>query len=85
MKESGFGERHVMESFVGLTRNSRRLREAAEDLGVDVDGQLLLLHEPLVTGLHDGLGPVREGLADERVREVDEPLAWQLAELLLVG
>ena len=56
-----------------------------EDLRVDVDGQLLLLDEPLVASLDDGLGPVGEGLPDERVAEVDEPLPGQLAELLLVG
>ena len=68
-----------------LTRDGRGLGEAAEDLGVDVDGQLLLLDEALVAALDDGLGPVGEGLPDERVAEVDEPLPWELAELLLLG
>ena len=68
-----------------LTGDGRGLGEVVEDLRVDVDGQLLLLDEPLVARLDDGLGPVGEGLADERVGEVDEPLSRQLAELLLVG
>ena len=68
-----------------LTGDGRGLGEVAEDLGVDVDGQLLLLDELLVAALDDGLGPVGEGLPDERVAEVDEPLPGQLAELLLVG
>ena len=55
-----------------------------EDLWVDVDGQLLLLDELLVAALDDGLGPVGEGLPDERVAEVDEPLPRELAELLLL-
>ena len=58
-----------------LTRDGRGLVEAAEDLWVDVDGQLLLLDEPLVSTLDDGLGPVGEGLADEGIGEVDEPLS----------
>ena len=58
----------------GLTGDGRGLGEVAEDLGVDVDGQLLLLDELLVAALDDGLGPVGEGLPDERVAEVDEPL-----------
>ena len=69
----------------GLTRDGRGLGEAAEDLGVDVDGQLLLLDELLVAALDDRLGPVGEGLPDERVAEVDEPLPGELAELLLLG
>ena len=68
-----------------LTRDGRGLGEVAEDLGVDVDGQLLLLDELLVAALDDGLGPVGEGLPDERVAEVDEPLPGELAELLLLG
>ena len=68
-----------------LTRDGCGLVEVVEDLWVDVDGQLLLLDEFLVATLDDGLGPVGEGLADERVAEVDEPLPGQLAELLLVG
>lgn len=60
---------------VELTRHSCRLGEAPEDLWVDVDGQLLLLDESLVTGLDNGLRPLGEGLTDEGVHEVDEPLA----------
>ena len=56
-----------------------------EDLRVDVDGQLLLLDEPLVARLDDFFRPVGEGLSNERVAEVDEPLPGQLAELFLVG
>ena len=67
-----------------LTRDGRGLVEVVEDLRVDVDGQLLLLDELLVAALDDRLGPVGEGLPDERVAEVDEPLPGQLAELLLV-
>ena len=68
-----------------LTRDGRGLVEVVEDLRVDVDGQLLLLDELLVAALDDGLGPVGEGLPDERVAEVDEPLPGELAELLLLG
>ena len=49
---------------VELTRHSRRLGEAPEDLWVDVDGQLLLLDESLVAGLDNGLRPLGEGLPD---------------------
>ena len=65
-----------------LTGDGGRLGEAAEYLRVDVDAQLLLINQPLVARLNDGLGPVRERLPHQRVRQVDEPLPRQLPMLV---
>ena len=54
-----------------------------EDLGVHVDGHLALLHELAVAGLDVLEHPVGEGLAGQRVDEVDHPLPRELP--LLVG
>ena len=68
-----------------LTGDGGQLGEAAEDLGVDVDAQLLLVHQPLVARLEDAPGPVRERLPHQRVRQVDEPLPRQLPMLIRLG
>ena len=65
-----------------LTGDGGRLGEAAEYLGVDIDTQLLLVDQPLVARLDDGLGPVRKRLPNERVSQVDEPLPRQLPILI---
>ena len=54
-----------------LTRNSGRLGEAAEYLGVYVDAQFLLIKQPLVARLDDGPGPICKRLPHQRVSQVD--------------
>ena len=66
-----------------LTRHVRRRLERAENFGVHADGHLPLLHQLAVAGLDVLEHPVGEGLAAERVDQVDHPLARQLP--LLVG
>ena len=61
----------------------RRRLECTEDLRVHVDGHLALLHQLAVAGLDVLEHPVGEGLAGQRVDEVDHPLPRQL--LVLVG
>ena len=68
-----------------LTGDVGAVVEAAEDLRVDVDGELLLVEELLVPGLHDDSDPLAEGLADIGVDEVDEPLPGDLFPVALVG
>ena len=59
--------------------------EDAEDLGVHHDRHVVLLDHVLVAGFHACIDPVGEGLAHERVRDVDDPLARQLVEIIYVG
>ena len=68
-----------------LTGDGSRLSEAAEDLGVDINAQLLTVHQPLITRLKNAPGPVCERLPNQRVRQVDEPLPWQLPKLIRLG
>ena len=59
--------------------------EGTEDVRVHHDGHVALRHQVSVTGLHASLHPLGEGPADERVRDVDDPLPRQLADVVLVG
>ena len=65
-----------------LTRNSGRLGEAAEYLGINVDAQFLLVKQPLVARLYDGPGPICKRLPHQRVSQVNKPLPWQLPMLI---
>ena len=65
-----------------LTRYSGRLGEAAEYLGIYVNAQFLLIKQPLVASLDDGLSPICKRLPHQRVSQVDKPLPWQLSILI---
>ena len=56
----------------------RRRLERSHDLRVHVDGHLLLRHYFAIACLGMLKHPVSEGLAGQRVDEVDDPLARQL-------
>ena len=58
--------------------------EAAQDLRVDLDGELLLLDKLRVARLDPHLDPVGERLLNQGVGEVDEPLTRQPLELFRV-
>ena len=54
------------------------------DLRVNLNAQLLLFEKLLVATLDDAPGPIREGLAYERVGDVDYPLARQLRQVIII-
>ena len=59
--------------------------EGAEDVRVHLNGHVALGDQLLVAALHAGLHPLGEGSANERVRDVDDPLPRKLANVVLVG
>ena len=68
-----------------LTADGRRGPEGARDVRVEVDEDVLRLHELRVPRLDPLLHKVRERVADDAVDDVDDPLLRELLDLPLRG
>ena len=63
----------------------RRSVESAEDIRVHLDGHIAFSYQLLIPALHTGLNPVSEGSTNDSICNVDDPLPWKLANIVLVG
>ena len=61
----------------------RRRLERSHDLRVHIYSHLLLGHYLAIACLGLLEHPVSEGLASQRVNEIDDPLAWQLPQVII--
>ena len=67
-----------------LTWDVGRCLKATKDVWVNVNGQILLVNELLVSWLNALLCPVCKRSIDQRISKIDEPLAWYSFEVLFV-
>lgn len=68
-----------------LTADGFGILEGPRYLGVHLDPQVLLGRHLLVSLVADSVHPVREGLLDQRERDVEEELAGELGDVLGLG
>ena len=68
-----------------LTGNSSALTVGCCQLGVEVDVEVLFDGDLVVSLLDGGTDPFSEGLAEYGKGDVDDPLLWQLGDLLPDG
>ena len=58
--------------------------KGAKNIRIHLNGHISFGYQFLVSGLHTGLNPVRKGSANDRVRDIYDPLPWKLANIVLV-
>ena len=67
---------------MSLTADGSAICENCSNLGVKVNHEISLNSDSLVPGLNLFSDPVFEGIPDERIDHVDQPLFWNLSNLV---